>query len=225
MNVTQAEDRTQTLTGSVYGALRTAILNGDYKPNEKLRAETLRKQFDVGVSPIREALNRLLAEGLVAQEEQKGFRVSPVSKAELSELLKARCWIDGQAIRESIARFEPAWEENLVLALHRLSRASRARDSKSQDAERNWEELHKEFHGALVGGCGSRWMMQISMQLFYAAERYRLLSTSYVAERNELEEHRAITDACLERNADAAVQLLCEHYGRTWEVVSQQIPD
>jgi DNA-binding GntR family transcriptional regulator len=225
MPTTQLDERSQTLTGSVYGSLRAAILSGEYKPNEKLRAETLRKQFDVGVSPIREALNRLLAEGLVSQEEQKGFRVSPVSKSELSELLQTRCWIDGQAIRESIERFEPEWEENLVLALHRLARASRTRDSGDPDSERSWEALHKAFHCALVNGCGSRWMKQISLQLFYAAERYRLLSTSYVAERNELEEHRAITEACLNRDADAAVALLCDHYGRTWEVVSRHIPD
>ena len=62
-----------------------------------------------------------LRQGFVALEEQKGFRVAPISREELSELVTARCWIDGAAITESIKRFDMAWEERLVLALHRLS--------------------------------------------------------------------------------------------------------
>jgi GntR family transcriptional regulator, carbon starvation induced regulator len=211
------EHQAATLTKSVYEQLRTDVLNGKLRPGEKLGAVALRKRFNTGSSPVREALNRLLSEGFVALEEQKGFRVAPVSQKELSELLTARCWIDGAALRGSVARFDVGWEENLVLALHRLSKTARGKRGKAENSV--WENHHKKFHLALVGGCGTHWIVKISEQLFDAAERYRLLGADHVPERNELEEHRAIVNACLERNADAAVELLKIHYGRTYDVI------
>ena len=211
------EYQAATLTKSVYEQLRADVLNGKLRPGEKLGAGALRQRFNTGSSPVREALNRLLSEGFVALEEQKGFRVAPVSHAELSELVTARCWIDGAAVRESVSRFETGWEENLVLALHRLAKTTRGAPGTLESAE--WETRHKSFHMALIGGCGTHWIVQISERLFDAAERYRLLGIELVPERNELDEHRSIVDACMARDADAAVDLLKLHYGRTYDVI------
>ena len=215
------EGHAATLTKSVYEQIRSEVLTGKLRPGEKLGAENLRKRFNTGSTPVREALNRLLAEGFVALEEQKGFRVAPVSRIELAELVKARCWIDGAAITESIERYDTAWEEGLILALHRLSRTARNPNGNVENAE--WEALHKAFHQALVGGCGSRWITRISEQLFDAAERYRLLGAEHVSERNELDEHRGIVNACLDRNVDKAVSLLRQHYGSTFEVIANSL--
>jgi GntR family transcriptional regulator, carbon starvation induced regulator len=195
-----------TLTQSVYAQLRADILSGRMRPGEKIRAAAVRK------------LNRLLAEGFVALEEQKGFRVAPVSAEELKELVKTRCWIDGLAIRESIEQFDLAWEENLILALHHLSRTHRGESGQSENSE--WESRHKDFHLALIGGCGSRWIKRISSQLFDAADRYRLLALEQVLERNELQEHRDLVDACINRDADRAIALLDHHYTQTFEAIA-----
>jgi len=212
-----ADRQGATLTKSIYEQIRADILAGRMRPGEKIRAVTLRKRFNTATSPVREALNRLLSEGFVALEEQKGFRVAPVSREELKELVKTRCWIDGLAIRESIDQFDVRWEENLVLALHRLSRVSREQPGQVENSE--WESSHKAFHMALIGGCGSRWMKRISEQLFDAAERYRLLALEQVLERNELDEHRAIVDACINRDPDKAAELLRHHYGQTFDAI------
>jgi GntR family transcriptional regulator, carbon starvation induced regulator len=211
-----------TLASSVYDQLRSDILHGALPPGHKLRSEALRAQFDIGSSPIREALNRLLAEGLVVLEAQKGFRVAPISKDELAELVKARCWIDGAAISAAIERQDTAWEERLIVALHRLSRTARI-VGQGRGANALWEARHRDFHNVLVGGCGSRWMVKISEQLFDAAERYRLFAADQVSERNELDEHRAIVDACLDGNAATANTLLRSHYGQTFEVVTRSM--
>jgi DNA-binding GntR family transcriptional regulator len=208
----------KALSTSVYHQLRADLLAGRLRPGEKLRAEGLRQRFKIGSSPIREALNRLLSEGFVSLEDQKGFRVAPVSESELHELVLARCWIDGIAITESIRNFDVAWEEALVLALHRLSKASRPADVPAS-ADGVWERLHRDFHGALVSGCGSRWVRRICEQLFDSAERYRLLAAHQIPQRNELDEHRAIAEACLSRNAAEAVRLLEGHYGMTFAII------
>jgi len=206
-----------TLTASVYGQLRSDVVSGRLQPGAKLRAESLRKRFNTGGSPVREALNRLLAEGFVSLVEQKGFRVAPISREELAELLNARILIDGTAITESIRRFERDWEEGLVLALHHLSRAPRGTTDASGDSP--WDARHKAFHLSLVAGCGSRWMRRMSEQLFDAAERYRLVALPWIPERNELDEHRALVDACLSRNATHAIELLKSHYGQTVDAI------
>lgn len=208
-----------TLSTTVYQELRSDLLAGRLKPGEKLRAEALGQRFSIASSPIREALNRLVSEGFVLLEDQKGFRVAPVSEAELRELVRARCWIDGAAITESIRQFDVAWEESLVLALHRLSRVSRLESGHVATPDPTWEQLHREFHRTLVAGCGSRWIRRISEQLFDAAERYRLLAAQQIPERNELNEHKAIVEACLARNATEAVRLLEAHYGKTFSVI------
>jgi DNA-binding GntR family transcriptional regulator len=175
----------------------------------------MRQRFNTGSSPVREALSRLLSEGFVSLEKHKGFRVAPVSRKELSELVKARAWIDGIAVAESIRSLDRIWEETLVVTLHRLSRATR--DGPDGHAA-NWEALHKAFHVALVSGCGSSWITQISERLFDAAERYRMLGSAHVPARNELEEHQAIVDACFRRDVDRAVELLGQHYQQTFDV-------
>lgn len=207
---------TRTLTKSVYEQLRSDVLSGQLKPGEKLGVGTLRVRFATGSSPVREALNRLLSEGFVELEEQKGFRVAPVSLPELTELVVARCWVDGAAITEAIHRFEPSWEEGLILKLHRLSRLQR-------DESRNpgWEECHKGLHMALVAGCACRWIVSISSQLFDVGERYRLLGACEVPPDQELDEHRAIVAACFARDASKAVDLLKAHYGKSFEVISK----
>lgn len=210
-----AADKSNSLTRSVYQQLRADLLAGKFRPGEKLRAEVLRQRFNIGSSPIREALNRLLAEGFVVLEDQKGFSVAQVSAEELQELVRARTMIDGAAVTESIKRYDTAWEEGLVLALHRLARVARRETDQSLEDNPEWERLHRAFHVALVGGCGSRWLARVSEQLFDAAERYRLLTASQLSPRNELEEHQAIVAACLERRTEDAVRLLEEHYSST----------
>jgi DNA-binding GntR family transcriptional regulator len=219
--VPERSDKAATLTKSVYEQIRSDVLSGKLRPGEKLGAEALRERFKTGSSPVREALNRLFSEGFVALEEQKGFRVAPVSREEFSELVTARVWIDGAAITEAIKRFDMRWEESLVLALHRLSKTRRGEPGHGRNID--WEERHKAFHMALVGGCGTRWITRISEQLFDASERYRLLGADYVAEGNELDEHREMVTACFEHNADKAVATLRQHYGRTFEVIVNSI--
>jgi DNA-binding GntR family transcriptional regulator len=207
----EAGERPADLTRSAYDQLRADIVRGRLQPDQKLAIDALRERFNYGSTPIREALNRLFAEGLVALEPQKGFRVTSVTEEDFEELLAARRWIDGAAITEAIRRHDQDWEESLLIALHRLSRAVRQRPDKLAENE-EWEARHRAFHKVLVSGCGSRWLVRISEQLFDAAERYRLLGADQFPADHELDEHRAIVDACLAGDTRQALDLLAKHY-------------
>lgn len=213
-----------TLASSVYDLMRQDILKGDLPPGEKLRVEYLRDRYGVGASPIREALNRLSVDGVVMRVDQKGFRVAEVSVAELDELIKTRCWLEETAIRESIAAGDDAWEERLVLAFHRLSKTPRSADQVNYAINPDWEVLHRAFHLALIGACGSRWLVSYCEQLNDLADRYRQLAVRVTyPRRNELDEHKAIMDAAVNRNADQAVDVLMDHYRRTADIIRDSV--
>ncbi len=202
-----------TRTSAIYERLRREIIQGTLLPGEKLRIEVLRTRYDVGGTPLREAMNRLSTEGLVTQSDQRGFRVTPVSADELLELTRTRCWINEVALRESIARGDRNWEEHVLLSLHRLSRIPIVVDNSRMNPD--WSELHRVFHAALLAGCGSRWLMDFNDLLFDCAERYRNLLAVIGVVRDVHSEHRAIAEAAIERKTALAIGLLNDHYEKT----------
>ncbi len=216
---TAASNDTQTggtLATSVFDQLRGDILNGTLKPGEKLALESLRERYSVGNSPVREALNRLSADGLVERQDQKGFRVAAVSSEDFQELLKTRLWLEDKALRESISNGGPVWEERAVLAFHWLSRVPRSLSEDKYVENPEWEPRHREFHLALLSGCGSRWLLNFCAQLYDQASRYRRLAVqSSYPKRHELDEHKLILDAAVSDEADRAVELLTSHYTKT----------
>ena len=218
--LTQASRRNGTLASSVYQRLLDDILSGVLKPGRKLRLQSLAERYAVGNSPLREALNRLSTNGMVMREENKGFRVSPASIEELQELIRTRCWLEETALRKSIENGDAAWEERIVLAFHRLGRLERTGDSDNVYRSPEWEDLHRNYHLALLSGCDSDILLGYCGQLHEQTLRYRnLVEVVKYRDRHEGTEHRNIQDAVLERNADRAIELLNAHYNVTSEIV------
>jgi DNA-binding GntR family transcriptional regulator len=205
----------ETLASSIHGQLRQDILSLTLAPESKLNIRALSERFEVGLSPVREALSRLSTEGLVHQSDHRGFKVVPLSLPELDDLTRTRCSIDGMGLRESIEKGGSAWEESLLLAFHRLSRAPRFIDNDTRTRTEVWEEAHRQFHRELIAGASSPWLSRISAQLFQAAERYRHVARIAGKLRTKEDEHTRILDAALARDADKAVRLLAEHYRTT----------
>jgi len=211
-----------TINAAVFRQLRADIVACRLAPNERLRVEALRDRYGVGGSPVREALMRLEAEGLVTLEQNKGFRVAPVSKEHLIDLMKTRIEIECIALRWSIDKSGVAWEVDLVAAFHRLAHLKKLERSTGADVSSSWVKEHRNFHAALVAGCGSPRLMAIRDNLFAQAERYFALSiVSKVSARNDKREHEQIMRAALERNAPRATQLLTDHIDRTTERVAK----
>ena len=205
-----------TQASSAYERLRRDLLDGLLPPGRKLGMRFLIDTYATGQTPLREALNRLISEGLIENRDQRGFYVTGISQAELVELTKTRCWVEEIALRESIARATPDWEEGLVLAHHRLSRTARSLNPERFEDNPVWETLHRAFHRALIGQCGSRPLLAFCEQLTDRLYRYRRLSIQKVfPSRHVADEHRAILDAVLERDVIRATDVLAAHYRRT----------
>src|SRR5271155_5629741 len=92
--MSSAEAVAGTLASSAYGRLRQEIITGDQVPGSRLHIKQLCDRLGIGLSPMREALNRLSAEGLVRQFDQRGFRVAPLNVEDLRDLTRMRCWLN-----------------------------------------------------------------------------------------------------------------------------------
>ena len=213
-----------SLTSQTYERIHDMVIRGELPPGQKLKIEDLRKTLGTGASPIREALSLLTSDHLVERIDQRGFRVALVSGEAFRELLKTRCWVEERALRESIEHGDAQWEENIVLANHRLNRTPRSIDDHNYVANSDWEPKHKQFHMALLSACGSSILLKFCGQLYDQNIRYRNISgTVAYSKRNTIDEHKHIVKLALERNADEAVKALVNHYTRTGQFLSKQL--
>ncbi len=197
-----------TLATQTHRRLRQDLLDGVIAPGAKLKVHDLAARYGAGPSPVREALASLSSEGLVERLDQRGFRAAPASVEDFDELVRARCWVEEVALRESIAAGGAAWEEGVVVARFRLERAARG--------EAGWEALHGAFHTALLSACPSPTLLAFCETLRERAARYRALASAVAYPgRDVAAEHAVIAQAALTGQAVAAGALLAEHYRQT----------
>lgn len=214
----------RTLTASALSRIRADILACRLMPNERLRFEALRTRYGMGVSPLREALMRLEAEGLVQLEQNKGFRVAEVSRENLLDLMQTRIEIETIALRWSLEKGGVEWEANLLGAFHRLSRQTKIDPAEPDTINDAWSRDHAAFHAALVSACGSQTLMSIRERLFEQAERYVSLSIMANAPlRDDVSEHRQLMRAALNRDTDKAIELNRLHISRTLDKVAASL--
>ncbi len=211
-----------SLVEQAHDRLRRDIVAGTRQPGEKLRIERLRGLYGIGPSPLREALQRLAADGLVIVNSNRGFQVAPLDPREFVDLNRARVAVETAALRLSIEMGDGDWEAGVVAAAYSLEKQDQfliRGELKDFDL---WEQLNSRFHTALVAACGSRWLLKHRSMLQEQCERYRRASVYHARlERNLLEEHAAIARAVLARDAETACRLVADHFNSTAKNLSQ----
>ena len=212
--------KNKTRFEEVYQALRTDILSCKLRPGAKLQINTLAEDREISLSGVREALSKLSAEGLVVAEPQRGFRVAPVSLEDLADLTMTRIDIENLCLARSIERGGVEWETTVVAAMHRLSRTPYWAAGDDRRLSDEWAAAHDSLHEALVCASDSAWRSRIRSALFQQSERYRRLSVPVLPVARDVQaEHRAISEAALERQAARACELMKEHLLLTMEII------
>src|SRR5947208_1159657 len=100
----------ETAGQKVYARVRADIIFGRLAPGTKLKLDTLKVQYAISVSTLREILNRLTSERLVLAEGQRGFEVSPISRQDLQEIAALRQLLEAHVIEKSFAAGDVEWE-------------------------------------------------------------------------------------------------------------------
>ena len=218
---------TMTLSEKAYSAIRRDIIQGVLSADQPLRMADLSARYEMGFSPLREALSRLQVERLVVAEALRGFRVAPVSVAEMQDAINTRILLECDALRLSIQHGDDDWSATIVAALYALKLQVDRASGGSVDV---WEieARHYAFHRALLAACQSPWRMEFFERLYATTERYRIpiLVASRAAGplgRDIQAEHSAIADAVLARDTATSVRLLAEHYTKTAVSIRNQM--
>jgi DNA-binding GntR family transcriptional regulator len=208
------DDGKNTIASQLVDRLREAIVSGRLEAGSKINLERVREDFAVSLSPLREALARLISEGLVEFVDNRGYRVAPVSLANLAEITRLRMEFESLALREAITSGSIDWEGDVMSALHRLGRITRS--ASSPETLERWEAMHREFHLALLSGCGMPVLIGFCKTLLNLNDRYRrtfLVVTS--GDRNVGGEHAEIAQRAVKRDVEEACTRLKRHIQRT----------
>jgi GntR family carbon starvation induced transcriptional regulator len=218
-----ARTESSSVADIAYERLRTDILGGALPPGMKLKLEGLRARYDVSINTLRETLSRLAADGLVEAEGQRGFTVMPASLADLVDITETRRLLECHAARLSVERADLEWESRLVAAYHKLSRAEElvVRDAaKHADA---LEAYNREFHGVLISGCHSRWLLHLHRMMYDQSLRYRMLAfrVKDFPRDQSRREHKQILEAALGRDTGTLLAVLGTHITKGAEMYAE----
>lgn len=195
--------------------LKKDILNGSFAAGEKLVMAKLKKRYDVGTGPLREALSQLITEQLVIVEDQRGFYVHPLSQEEMQDLYQTRSHIEALCIVEAIQKGDVDWEADVLAAMHRMKKAKHLLNA-GFNGLLQWEEKHQAFHSTIAKGCGSAALLHIRQSLYEKTARYRLLwlknnmvSNDYFDQNHQ--EHEQLLQCVLEHDAVQAEKVMKNH--------------
>jgi DNA-binding GntR family transcriptional regulator len=212
-----ADRATTSRADDLYRRLRSDILNGRLLPGTKLHMTKLCQEYGISSGVLREALPRLVGEGLAVAEPQRGYQVMEISVEDLQQLAEVRILIEGTALRQSVEHGDVGFESALVAAHHTLSRTEPLNvDGTVREA---WLEAHSEFHHALLAGCPNLRLQAIAAHLRDSTEVYRCWSGKLGGgdrgDRDVAGEHRRILEETVSRDADKAVAELTAHIAHT----------
>ena len=221
MTLLSEKSEASTLVELALTKIRQDILTGVFAPGSKLRVEELRAIYDIGASPLREALSRLVSNGLVTAEGQKGFRVAPVSMADIRDITNTRKLLEHVALGESLKKGDDDWETEVTVAYNRLDQEHKAVQSTSGASVDAWEQANEQFHDTLVSACESKWLLNFRQIVYDQAARYRRLVVLVdEQERGAHEEHRQMFEAALARDVEKSCQLADDHAERTFNLMA-----
>jgi DNA-binding GntR family transcriptional regulator len=208
------DDGINTIATQLVHRLREEIISGALKPGAKINLSLAREHFGVSLSPLREALARLVADGLAEFEDNRGYRVAPVSLANLAEVTQLRAEFECSALRHAMSAGDVDWEADVVRALHRLNRITH--DPSRPETLAHWEAAHAEFHMALIRGCNMPLLENICRVLHNLNDRYRrIFLRTEGGDRDVAAEHDEIAARAVRRETEPACAGLRDHIQRT----------
>lgn len=212
----------RSLIESAFQRLRADIVEGRLAAGARLAIEDLKSRYGVSGGTLREALSLLVADGLVQTQAQRGFHVTPMSLDDMRDLATTRIALECEALRQSVLNGDAEWETRVVSSFYRLSLIEDRTMRDPVHLFNEWERDNRDFHEALISACPSVWTRRFLSILYLQMERYRRLTAVHSPPaRNVHEEHQALRDSALARDAERCAALLRAHIESSISVVRQ----
>ena len=215
-DVVSTDARRRPPSERLYNAVRTAILRGDVAPGQALKPQQLAAGEGVSLAVARESLLRLVGEGLAVRMPNRGFAVPAMDAERWQQIMEARIAVEPAILRLSIAHGDVDWEVRMHAAHYRLTRTP-IRSQESTYYSEEWSKAHREFHRALLDGCGNAPLLDTFDRMWTASELARHWAGSAVPTRDAAREHAELEATALARDVGCAADLLVGHLTLTAE--------
>ena len=205
-------DAIQTVSESVYGQLREGILTGTFPPGSILRQEELAWRFGASRVPLREAMTRLEAEGLVVLRPRRGYAVPSLDRSEIHEIFELRAIVE-EHLGSVAAKMRTADDLAMVAkALRGMKEANAQRPSRTDD----WLNANTEFHACLLASAHRRHASRFAAMLRDQVEPYIRIEIHLTKDVTQAEiEHHAMYEALEAGNARQLRRLCRQHCENT----------
>ncbi len=197
----------------VYRELRKAILNGVFVPGQMLRQEEVAARLGVSRSPLREALPRLEAEGMVVLQPRRGYAVATLDPEEISEAFDLRRLLETELARRSIRRRVEADIARVYAIISEMASLA----AQSDEADRaHWFELNLSFHDALLAPAKCPHHMRALENLRGVIESYIRTEVRLTGDLHQAQqEHLQMAQAFVTGDESTFVDLTREHSQHT----------
>ena len=207
---------TPTASDVIAKHIRDAIISGGLEEGEPIRQDEIARLFNVSKIPVREALKRLEAEGLVIFQRNRGAVVTSTSDAELAEIFEVRAMLESNAIRLAVPKMtEETFRHADAICDEFVGEGNVGR----------WAELNWSFHSALYREANRPYLLNMIRSVNDRVERFLRLQLSLShGEKTADREHRAILAACRAGDADKAAEMLSAHIMRAHTSLMEHLP-
>lgn len=186
--------------------LRTAIMNGALSPGTQLGEADLAAQFQVSRGPLREAMQRLVQEGLLRSERHRGLFVIDLEPADVYDIYVARTAVEHEAVIRIMRSDYAAAADSLEEAQELMRYAGEINDPELAS------NADLRFHEALVLAAGSHRLARMARTLLVETRMcLSALQRTYRQVEERVDEHRQMIDAIRSGNEELALELLDEH--------------
>lgn len=196
------------------------ILAGVLEPGARLGIVDLARRYEIGATPLREGLSRLVSRGLIVGIGQRGFRVAEVSHDDLRDITRMRTVVELEALRLAIANGDDVWEAGILGTLHQMQRYVERNGDQFREGAEDFDRLHKAFHTSLLAACESKRLMAAHSDLYDQAYRYRrVMMRGFDNGEEFVAAHRNLAGKILARDLAAAQAMLTAHLASTLKYV------
>lgn len=188
----------QTMAERVMVEIHRLIIAGEVAPGAALPIRDLADRFGTSAMPVREALRRLSALGLIEIVPHKGARVSEISVNDLEDTYRIRLVLEPLAVATASQHLTEDQAERARAALEQNDTLLRAGDIEAA------RRAHTAFHFLLYQAAQSRWLLRAIEPVWQNSDRYRFLEPNQTEIAASKREHTEVLDACLSHDSAAA---------------------
>ncbi len=202
----------KSLAELAHEAIREWILSGHFKPGDWLRQEELSQQLGVSHTPVREALDRLVADGIAERVPHRGVRVSPIDENDIAEVYCLRLLLEPLVVGLTALNMSSEDLDHLGKIVDKAEKLTSLDDMPSR------RQMNREFHVRISKKCGSTTLKRLHEIVWNKYPDWMLYEGLYRDPNSltprlqrEIEEHRELLDALAHRNVNLAKQISTSH--------------